>query len=957
MPEVTPHQDVLTTQGYLVTDAVLLKAKLEYHQYQLLSADEVQVLSGLSDEMVSWLLDRPKPEDCTLSQWVAHNHGHHKSNDLRYCLTRIIGLWVVALSCRTLVPGVLSPNIMNCPDQTVGGLLYYGVALPFIWRYHDRCVRTLRSGYYRLTDIPSCPMGNVVELLTRRYLFATMGLYAFIAWMSEHVSDHNHVMLLEYIAYFALLANLLPVMYEESLRFLGFKPLREVDSPLFESLDETIRSSVGIYRLLIQLFECWYYQVGIGHLADMHKVIPDHMWRFVAVVVHAAGILPREISSSKLYQLAFKPRTFDGGEPPRGVALSTLEMGQIALNALDGRFFWGLVDSFDTLNYARSPYTQAQKYRLLDRGIAVLSERPDFIPLVYRGSFKRDFLDDVRLVQFAQRMMQHLTNNDRLRDRVVKCFDLFCLHQPSPHWIENRIQQILRSDLLDAYPLLYHERVFSFLNTTLHDRVLLMLLLRDIARVVVLGPNSRGPVHETLYILSVVWECMSHVSWSDGHDAQVDISRVFTKLSEYFQDVDLPIHDGSNLRQALMQLASIDDQECIDESPSFIWAIFHLVNTVCHSAGLISGLSTPAFKEFLSSQLFVRLDMDQLLMIEQIMGNQKTVKRPELVMNFIDMICAALSNDILGAFQRSFRTSTDFNDFIRLRAFAQGQKDDFSYLKTSSQFLETILRFLDHVDKASQKFPQVASTTEHLRAAQEKDRSTICCIALLFDYFGSGQIYGSHLLANMMYRNVFSNSAHLRWCLMFLEIILSSMEISMATFSVQHRFALPKNARRLGRSLYHVVTRSIFQLPRFVISLFQVILIAVATILYNLGQEKVLLLCTALMAALVIVQSLTWPLLMVPLITGAIFYAYSALIGILEPHLKHLAVHVESLSQSARTSVYTPEFSSMVSATTLGSSAYADSDKTSIASDSLLSAYSGASQQDEDIYFVPPISS
>jgi hypothetical protein len=945
MPEVTPDQDVVATQGYLVTDAVLLKAKLEYHQYRLLSADEVEVLSGLSDEMISWLLARPKPEDCTLSRWVAHNHGYHKPNDLRYFLTRIVGLWVIALSCRTLAPGVLS---------------YYGVALPFIWRYHDRCVRTLRSGYYRLTDIPSCPMGNVVELLTRRYLFATMSLYAFIAWMSEYVADHNHVMLLEYIAYFALLANMLPVMYEESLRFLGLKPLREVDSPLFESLDETVRSIIGIYRLSIQLFECWYYQVGIGHLAEMHKVIPDHMWRFSAVVVHAAGILPREISSSKLYQLVFRPRPHAGSDVLQvpQATLSTLEMGQIALNALDGRFFWGLIDCFDTLNYARSPYTPTQKYRLLDRGIAVLSERPDFIPLVYRGSFKRDFLDDVRLVQFTQRMMHHLANNDRLRHRVVKCFDLFCLHQPSPHWIENRIQQILRSDFLDAYPLLYHERVFSFLNTTRSDRVLLMLLLRDIARVVVLGQNPRGPVHETLYILSVVWECMSHVSWSDGHDAQIDITRVFMKLSDYFQDVDLPIHNGLNLRQALTQLASIDDQECIDESPSFIWAIFHLVNTVCHSAGLISGLSTPAFKEFLSSQLFVRLDMDQLLMIEQIMGNQKTVKRPELVMNFIDMICAALSNDILGAFQRSFRTSTEFNDFIRLRAFSQGQKDDFSYLKTSSQFLETILRFLDHVDEASQKSPQVASTAEHLRAAEEKDRSTICCIALLFDYFGSGQIYGSHLLANMMYRNVFSNSAHLRWCLMFLEIILSSMEISMATFSVQHRFALPKNARRLGRSLYHVVTRSIFQLPRFVISVFQVIMIAVATVLYNLGQEKVLLLCTALMAALVITQSLAWPLLMVPLIACAIFYAYSALIGILEPHLKHLAVHVETLSQSARTSVLSQDLSSMVSASMLSGSDYADSDKVSTVSDSLLSAYSEVSQQDDvTIYFVPPIRS
>ena len=55
MPEVTPDQDVVATQGYLVTDAVLLKAKLEYHQYRLLSADEVEVLSGLSDEMISWL--------------------------------------------------------------------------------------------------------------------------------------------------------------------------------------------------------------------------------------------------------------------------------------------------------------------------------------------------------------------------------------------------------------------------------------------------------------------------------------------------------------------------------------------------------------------------------------------------------------------------------------------------------------------------------------------------------------------------------------------------------------------------------------------------------------------------------------------------------------------------------------------------------------------------------------
>ncbi len=955
MHEVTPHQGVVAEDGYLMTDAVLLKAKLEYHQYQLMSAHDVELLSSLSNEMIRWLITRPKPDNCSLSQWVAHNHGYHEPNELRYFLMRVVGLWVIALSSRTLSTGMLSPNFMYRPNHIVGTFLYYGVGLPFIWRYHDRCVRTLRSSYYRLTDIPNCPMGNVVELLTRRYLFATMSLYAVITWILHNVSDHNHVLLLEYIGYFALLTNLLPVMYAESTRLIGLKPLRDQDSPLFEALDETLRSLVGLYRLSLQLIQCVCYRESIGRLADMPKTMPDHMWRFTAMVVHAVGILPREIPSRKLYQLVFRASTLDIEESQRPY-LSAIEMSQIAINALDGRFFWGLVDSFDTLYYGRSPFSQTQKLRLLDRGLAVLSERPDFIPLVYRGSFKRDFLDDTRLIQFGQRMLSHLARDNRLRDRVIKCFDLFCLHEPSPSWVENRIQQILRSDLLDAYPLLYHERVFSFLGTLNNDRVLLMMLLRDIARVVVFGSDQRSPVHETLYILSVVWECMSHVSWADGRDAQADISRVFSQLSEYFQNVDLPINGGDNLRQALTQLASVSDQACLEESPSFIWAVFHLVNTICHSAGLVSGLSTPAFKEFLSSQLFVRLEADQLLMIEQIMGNQKTVKRPELVMNFIDMVCAALSHDILGAFQRSFRTSSEFNDFIRLRAFTQTEKDDFYYLKTSSQFLETILRFLDRVDEASQKVSQVVSTSEQLRADQEKDRSIICCIALLFDYFGSGQIYGSHMLANMMYRNVFSNSAHLRWCLMCIEVILSSMDISMAAYSVKHRFALPKNVRRLGRSVYHVVTRSIFQLPRFVISLFQVVLIVTATILYNLGQEKVLLLCSALLAALVITQSLCWPVLMIPLITAAIFYAYSALVAVLEPYLKQLAVHVEEVSQSAHGSVFSHVISS-VSSASIAASSLADSDKASSVSNSQLSTYSVVSQQDDDGVFVLPSTS
>ena len=43
---------------------------------------------------------------------------------------------------------------------------------------------------------------------------------------------------------------------------------------------------------------------------------------------------------------------------------------------------------------------------LVKRAIALLSNRPDFIPLIYRSVFSSVFTDDVRLVQFVLSFMQ-----------------------------------------------------------------------------------------------------------------------------------------------------------------------------------------------------------------------------------------------------------------------------------------------------------------------------------------------------------------------------------------------------------------------------------------------------------------------------------------------------------------------------------------------------------------------
>ena len=125
------------------------------------------------------------------------------------------------------------------------------------------------------------------------------------------------------------------------------------------------------------------------------------------------------------------------------------------------------------------------------------------------------------------------------------------------------------------------------------DLSLLMVLIRDLARVLVWSyDNDRAqPIIETVYMLSLVLESLSHVTWSESQDAQADIATIFTNLSLYFSDIDRSVADGCNFRQALSQLASLSDCECVEQSATFYWAIFHLVNTICHSAGVIEGIS------------------------------------------------------------------------------------------------------------------------------------------------------------------------------------------------------------------------------------------------------------------------------------------------------------------------------------------------------------------------------
>ena len=75
----------------------------------------------------------------------------------------------------------------------------------------------------------------------------------------------------------------------------------------------------------------------------------------------------------------------------------------------------------------------------------------------------------------------------------------------------------------------------------------------------------------------------------------------------------------------------------------------------------------------------------------------------------------------------------------------------------------------------------------HLRlkaktSLKDRDRSTIYCLALLFEYFGSGRIYGSDLLARLMYSNVLNNPGYVRWSLMIVDFFVSGMALIKSPF-------------------------------------------------------------------------------------------------------------------------------------------------------------------------------
>ena len=318
---------------------------------------------------------------------------------------------------------------------------------------------------------------------------------------------------------------------------------------------------------------------------------------------------------------------------------------------------------------------------------------------------------------------------------------------------------------------------------------------------------------------------------------------MFTQLSEYVACPNNPRLRGFDFRHAVGRLASLTDDDCIHEPQVFYWSLLDCVNFCAHAAGLVNTMCGQAFKHFLAGRLLYYMGPDEIALLKRLLGeNCQQKSQAELVCHFLDTFMTTIEYDLLGCFQQSFEGSVELNDIIKYRSAMHASRQvEHSYIDASARFLRGTVRFIDNVEKRPGLRANVKKDVGRQRA---QDQSLIYCLGLIFQYFGSDKIYAAELLAQLMYRNILGNPSYVKWCLTIVEVFLSCVSLLMGMFIPKERVRWRKNVYCISRGVYFIVTRSVFHVPRTCLLLMQLAFIALGTLLYNLGRERVFVLCS-----------------------------------------------------------------------------------------------------------------
>ncbi len=860
----------------LTSPRLLIQKKLEILHGRTLSSEELHAVLCLDDQKSAQLMavDRRRDDSITEIAQSLSQSSHINRHDI---MMRLLGVWLILQIGHFISSRVDNPNIMcfTFSEFNISPLIDV-VMLAVLWRYNDQNIQNFSNAYHRLSDIAQMSLGDVVELLTQRYLFAMFASTLVIGRISNIWFSTNYFVALDYILFFLFVRQTIPALFND-LKTLVTADSYSIETTQFIEIPiEIYRSFHAFWLILNRLKDC-----VVKHKSDFSKLLvfrPGSVyqtWRYAEVGVHALGSVPQGVS----YEYIKRSMLDEDGVVQFRPTLSLWLLG--LLNTLDGRLFHALLNCYHSDIYVEDVYCYRRKVNTVQRGFSLLLEHQHLVPIIYQLVCPKSDFDIDKLVQFSRGFIRYVQKDDRLLKRCITCIDLLCQTQRKPTLQEQLIVMCLSSDLYHGQVYLYQSRVDLYLSNEVSHTALLMLIVRDLSRFLITGEDSADYLGDSLYLLSYVLRSAASVIWSENVSSQRAIELVFNQLAVYLES---PWNSGrrvNNLRLSVGRLASLSDEECIQESPVFYWSLLDCLNFSAHAAGVVHTVCGDAFKHFIAGRLLYYMGPSEISFLNQLLDDKDQKKnQAELVCHFLDTLMTTIEHDLVGCFQQSFEGSVELNDIMKFGVVQNASSDpDVPYVDASTRFLRGTVRFIENVEKRPGLRANLRKDEQKQRA---QDRSLIYCLGLIFQHFGSGRIYGSEMLATLMYRNILGNPSYVKWCLTIAEVSLSLFSICRGIFSRSYREQWAQNAGRFTHGLYFIVTRSVFHVPRSCFFLAQLFFIAVCSLLYNLGRERVFVLCACCLGAMAIVSNLSLPMFFVPTLTCLFFYAFQSILDLVD---------------------------------------------------------------------------
>ena len=337
------------------SSTLLVEMRLEVLIGRELSPEERSALTALgsaSQDVLASFNWRRDQSIMDLAEALKRRRQLHK-NDL---LMRVLSLWMILQIANYLVVRSSCPNIMRLfPSGICLSSLYDLFMMAVLWRYNDQNIQKMANAYHRLSDIMDMQLGDAVEMLTQRYLFAMFACVFVFGELSTYYFSTNYALALDYLLFTLMVKQTVPALFDDLFQIVQADHYSVETSQFIEIPIEISRSFSGLWLMGCRIKTC--FAVHHGDLSELMIFKPSsvcQVWRYAELGVNALGAVPCGVSDEYIKRSVLE---IDGvREFSRGFLWLLA-----AVNTLDGRLFHTLVNAYHSDYYLEDIYCYRRK--------------------------------------------------------------------------------------------------------------------------------------------------------------------------------------------------------------------------------------------------------------------------------------------------------------------------------------------------------------------------------------------------------------------------------------------------------------------------------------------------------------------------------------------------------------------------------------------------------------------